>query len=420
LAYIRRLPSGLWAATVRVPPSPDRPSGRITETYRLESQARDWADDVRAEVRAGDWIDPIKAKAKIGELWPRIREAREYLELASRKRDDSLWRNHVGPYWGAHEVGKLLRPAVQTWVNAMKNTHTGACPGRGCRGPCAVGAHTIHAAVSLLSGIAVFVVDEGRIRRNPVYDLKLPRLPKHIDRVLDGDEERQLLERLDEEFPGRPDARPFVELLFETGVRWEEAAALMPDAFDRRGRFEVRAVVESDGTVRPYPKTVAGFRTCAVGPDLWARLRPLVLATAPGDPVFRAPGRAHRPGCELGKRCPGCKVPFLHYMNWSRRVWKRALTVGERLPPAPRPPGRPGPMPRTERRVAYLAEPQPTPHDCRHTFATRLADEGVPKHEVGALLGHGEGSRATDRYIHAGDGRFDRALQALERARRRA
>jgi hypothetical protein len=48
-------------------------------------------------------------------------------------------------------------------------------------------------------------------------------------------------------------------------------------------------------------------------------------------------------------------------------------------------------MPRSERRAPYLADPQPTPHDCRHTYATRLADEGVPKHEIGALLGHGEG-----------------------------
>lgn len=420
MAYIRRLESGLWAATVRVPPSPERPSGRITESFRLESQAKDWADDVRAEVRRGDWIDPLRGKVTIGELWPRIREARAYLELASRKRDDSLWRNHVGPYWGRWEVWQLVRPEVQTWVNAMKATHTDACSGRGCRGPCKVGAHTIHGAVSLLSGIAVFAVDERRLHRNPVHDLKLPRLPKHVDRVIQPDEERQLLDRLDDEFPGRPDARLFVEVMLEAGLRWEEAAALSRESFDlRRGRFNVAAVVESDGTVRPYPKRDAGNRTCAVGQDLWLRLRPVVMATPPGEVVFRAPGRAHADDCTNRRRCQGCKVPVLHYSNWHRRVWQRGLTVVERLPPAKRPPGRPGPMPRSERRAPYMADPQPTPHDLRHTFATRLADEGVPEHEIQELLGHDD-PKSTKRYIHAGEGRFDRALGALERARARA
>jgi integrase len=423
MAYIRRLGSGLWAATVRVPPSPERPSGRITESFRLESQAKDWADDVRSDVRAGDWLDPLRAKVPVDELWPRVREARGYLELASRRRDDSLWKNHVGPYWGRHEIGTLLRPAVQTWVNTMRAAHKGdGCPGRGCRG-CKVGPHTIHASVSLLSGIAAVAVDEGRLRKNPVYDLKLPPLPKHVDRVLSGEEEQLLLTRLDDEFPGRPDARLLVELMLDSGVRWEEAAALTPDVWDRTaGRFRVAAVLEADGTIRPYPKTAAGYRWCAVSSSLWARLRPLVLATAPGEVMFRAPGVAHEEGCARKKAtppCAGCKVPALHHGNWLKRVWKRALTEPHELPPARRPPGRPGPMPRRVRRLPYLEDPQPTPHDCRHTFGTRLADAGIPVHEIAALLGHGD-RRSTERYIHAGDGRFDRAQAALERARRGA
>jgi integrase len=62
-----------------------------------------------------------------------------------------------------------------------------------------------------------------------------------------------------------------------------------------------------------------------------------------------------------------------------------------------------------------LAAPAPTPHDC-HTYGTRLGNAGVPRHEISALMGHGD-RRSTDRYIHAGDERFERARKALARKR---
>jgi integrase len=60
--------------------------------------------------------------------------------------------------------------------------------------------------------------------------------------------------------------------------------------------------------------------------------------------------------------------------------------------------------------------PLPTPHDCRHTYGTRLAEQNVPSHEIGALMGHAD-ARSTARYVHAGEIRFERARSAIERAR---
>ncbi|NIL59716.1 phage integrase family protein [Salinispora arenicola] len=65
---------------------------------------------------------------------------------------------------------------------------------------------------------------------------------------------------------------------------------------------------------------------------------------------------------------------------------------------------------------ADLDDPQPTPHDLRHSFGTRLADEGVPLHDIMALMGH-EDVRSAQRYLHSREERFDRARQALRRAR---
>jgi hypothetical protein len=91
MPYIRRLPSGLWAATVRLP------SGRRpTRSHELGSVVADWAADLETDVRRGDWIDPRAAKTTVGQCWKQWGLAR-HLEQASRKRDASHWRCHVEP-----------------------------------------------------------------------------------------------------------------------------------------------------------------------------------------------------------------------------------------------------------------------------------------------------------------------------------
>jgi integrase len=63
-----------------------------------------------------------------------------------------------------------------------------------------------------------------------------------------------------------------------------------------------------------------------------------------------------------------------------------------------------------------LDDPQPTPHDMRHTYGTRLGEGGVPVHEIMALMGH-ETLESVQRYLHAGDDRLDRAREATKRGR---
>ncbi len=69
MAWVRRLPSGNWAATVRVPVTPEHPSGRITETFALEAQAKHWAKEQEVDARRGDWIDPRKGEITIAAWW---------------------------------------------------------------------------------------------------------------------------------------------------------------------------------------------------------------------------------------------------------------------------------------------------------------------------------------------------------------
>lgn len=347
MAWVRQLPSGRWAATVRLPTGK-----RVTETARLKGSVERWAAEIESDIRRGDWIDPRAGEVTVGDWWTRTRNSRR-LELASRKRDESHWRCHVQPRWAKVPVGAIVRPDVSAWVVAMERD--------------GVGAATIQGAVGVLRTLLDAAVDAQLRRDNPAKGVRTPRRNAPTVRVLTYAEEQHILTVVDRRY------RLFVELLLH-GLRWEEAGALDREHVDlRRGLVHVGPVLERDGTIRPYPKSTAGVRTVPISDDVWPRLREHALAVAPGGLLFTAP-----------------RGGTLHYSSWLRRVWHPA--------------------------VAGLDGPKPTPHDCRHTYGTRLGEDRMPAHEIMALMGHSSLS-AAQRYLHAGEDRFGRARDAMRRAR---
>jgi site-specific recombinase XerD len=71
------------------------------------------------------------------------------------------------------------------------------------------------------------------------------------------------------------------------------------------------------------------------------------------------------------------------------------------------------------RRVAHSAGiPDVSLHTLRHTFVSRLVQEGRPLTEVAALAGHRD-IRMTARYAHLATEHLTNAVRALERRRRR-
>lgn len=393
MAWIRQLPSGLWAATVYTP------TGRITESHELKGAISDWADDLETDIRRGVFIDPRLAKTTVAEVWARYAGARR-LEKASRARDESHWRVHVEPRWGRVPVGAILKPDVQTWINEMEAAHADGCRDRSCPG-CRHGGWTTIASLNVLKAALELAVDAGLIRANAARRVKPPMPPAHEDRVVTAEEESLILRRLDELFAGRRDARLFVETMCETGGRWEEVAAIARPAVDlKHGLIRLGPVMERDGTVRDYPKgarsrQAAGFRDAPVSPELLARLRAAVLATAAGGLLFTA--------AEGGP---------MRYPTWLRRVWNRTLRI-------PVLDGRGRAVKGEDGKPLWeplVEEPMPTPHDMRHTFGTRLADAGLELHDRMALMGHRD-VRSAQRYTHSGASRHDKARAALRAAR---
>jgi len=380
MAWIRQLDSGLWAATVYTP------TGRITESHELRSVIAKWAGDLESDIRRGEFLDPRQAKTPLGEVWEKFKDSRR-VEKASRARDESHWRTWVAPKWEKVPVGAILKPDVQTWVNELEQRN--------------VGGWTIIAALNVLKTACELAVDAGLIRANPARRVRPPVPPAHEDRVLTGEEEQLILKRLDELFPGRRDARLFVEALMDTGGRWEDIAAVKREAVNLKdGLISLGSVMQRDGTIRDYPKGArsrgdAGFRDVAVSDELLARLKPVVLATKPGTVVFTAPAGGH-----------------LLYPTWRSRVWVPTMRVpvlhdnGKKVKGAD---GKPLWTP-------LVDEPLPTPHDLRHTLGTRLAEAGVELHDRMAALGHDD-VRSSQRYAHSGNKRHDKVRAALRAAR---
>jgi integrase len=379
VAWVRKLPSGLWAATVRTP------AGRITETHKLKGAIEKWASDLESDARRGDFIDPRAAEITVGAWWEQVKDSRR-LEKASRKRDESHWRNHVAPRWARTRLDGILQPDVSAWVVKMERA--------------GVGAPTIEGSVGVLRALLDQAVAAKRLRFNAARGVRVPERDAHLDRVLAPDEDELLLSALDRQFPDRPDARLFVELLLYCGMRFEEAAALDREHIDmRRQLINVGPVLERDGTIRPYPKSPAGIRPVPVDDEVWPRLRAHALTIGPGSCLDTPPRGLLFTGARGGGRP-------LHYSSWHRRVWQRGLIeVVSRDSRG-----------RILESRQTLDDPQPTPHDLRHTYATRLARGGVQAHEIMPLTGH-ERLESVQRYLHAGDERLDKAREATKRGR---
>ena len=58
----RKLPSGKWQATVRLPDG-----RRVTQTDPLKSVVREWATQVEVEARRGTWRDPRQHVETVGD-----------------------------------------------------------------------------------------------------------------------------------------------------------------------------------------------------------------------------------------------------------------------------------------------------------------------------------------------------------------
>lgn len=220
--------------------------------------------------------------------------------------------------------------------------------------------------VACLRSFYRYLVREGRIGQSPVEDLRMPKLPKRLPRVLTKDDASALMICPDGSTGGLRD-RAILETLYSTGARVAELVSL-----------DVGDLDEKEGVIRLQ------------GKGRKERIVPI------GDLAVRAIQNYHSV-----LRASGIPIDMSSPLFFNR--------YGERL---------------TTRSVArivvryskYLRRGPVSPHSLRHSFATHLLDEGADLRAIQEMLGHSS-LATTQKYTHVAT---DQLLAVYDKAHPRA
>ena len=336
MAYIRKLPSGKFQATIRLP------SGKkITRTDPMKRVVADWAKAEEVRIARGEWRDPRAGRILYDEWRDQFLAAR-VVEAETARRDKGVLTNHLDPQWEGWKLPAITHIEVQGWVKRMRAAGTGA--------------HAIRHSFNLLSTMLRSAVKNGLITANPCQGVDLPATVEKLPEWFTQEQ----LEAICDHLPGSYVAA--AQLMAWCGLRWGEAAGLrVGDVHFLRRRLTVIGVMPQRGGVwKEYPKTSKSRREIPVEPQVLELLAPLAAGKGPGELLFLT----ERP--YKGERRPWSGA------NW-RVKWYEA--------------------------ISKAGAPTYSPHALRHTAASWLVQDGVPLYDVQRLLGH-ESPQITARYSH--------------------
>jgi len=369
VTYIRKLPSGLWQATVR-----GRDGKRHTRTNKLKSVVKEWGQAQESLISRGDFRDPRLGEIRVGDWHDRLAAAR-VIEGVTKAKNASLWRTHCEPEWAGWQMAAVTRMEAQSWVDRLRSTrrarHQGRPVGGGDQGVPLLSAATIHDIVHLMGQMYTAAMREHPpiVVVNPFADLELPRIEPRSVEFLERDEAAALYAAV-EAIAGHA-MRTFTELGTQVGLRFGELAGLHGHRVDwLRGKIQVIDVVTRQG-LRQWPKSKKSHRVVPVPAGVLAGMSALMTGRPRDVLVFTSP--------------TGGPVSDGHFRN---RAWYPAVAAAgiRRFPP----------------RIM------------RHTAASWLVQDGVPLYDVQALLGH-EDYATTMRYAHLAPDAHGKVIESWSR-----
>lgn len=327
---------------------------RDSATRRKKDDALAVRNAAVAAIEAGAWLDPKRGMIPLSE-WREIWLKGRTVAGSTGYNNANRWNRHVRPTWGATPLRAITYQDVQNWVVGLE-----------AKGLAPV---TVRNILSVLTMLMAAAKRDQRIGVNPCIDIVVQ------ERKGRGDaqdkpptiEQAEAISRAIRPVGPRRDPRQIYAriplLILETGLRWEELAGLLPDCVDLdEGDLTVRRVLEQSGAgrfLRDYPKSEAGFRTVPLSRAARQLLAAHLEVQAPveGEPIFRT-----------------LRGTYLDRCIFRRDVWLPATIAAG--------------VHRSSVRPSGLTEHWPTPHDLRHSFASRLENAGVPESVRKEVLGH--------------------------------
>lgn len=372
MAYIRRLPSGLYQATVRMPNG-----DRITETDKLKSVVKTWATKQEAAYKSGDRRDPRAGQITLGEWRERVSASRG-LEAPTRAKLDSIWRTHCAGEWAAWPMSAVTRLEAQDWINRLRQTRRARHKGKTSRGgkdiPLLAPA-TIHECANTMGKLYGLAMKETPplVISNPFAGLDLPTIAPRPVEFLERHEAEVLFAAIED-----VKWRTLVQLGTHVGLRPGELYGLHGNRVDWPRRLVHVTHVMTRYGLREHPKSKKSHRTVPVPEEILEAMAALMrgrraFATCTCPKVL--PDGTRKPG---EGACPALVFPAaeggpIDDGNFRDRVWNPAVRASgvRRFPPK----------------------------IMRHTAASWLVQDGVPLYDVQDLLGH-ESYATTSRYAH--------------------
>jgi integrase/recombinase XerC len=210
-----------------------------------------------------------------------------------------------------------------------------------------------------------YLIRDGRATANPAADIRSPKLPQDLTKVLTKDDAGALMEFPDGDGVLVRRDRAILEMLYSTGARVGELVAIDQSDLDVAG-----GMVRLRGKGRKE-------RLVPVGDVALDALRDYCAAAAP---------RSDRSRSALFQNARGGRLT-------ARSVERIVARYSRRLAGGP-----------------------VSPHALRHSFATHLLDEGADLRAIQELLGHAS-LGTTQKYTHLA---MDRLLDVYDRAHPRA
>lgn len=337
---IRRLPSGKWQATVRLP------SGkRITKTASLKQTVVDWAREQESEIAKGRWTDPRSSRVKYQEWRERFMALRT-VEPETLRGDKAIMATHIAPYFDSKSLSEIRPSTVKAWLAKMSKDQVG---------------HSSQVrAFNLFRTSLKMAVQDEILLANPADKIASP---KQMRKAVEWFTPRQV-GLIADQLARRDQA--MVMLMAWCGLRWGECAGLRVKDVDWMRRLvSVSQAVTQSGRVKAYLKNDPSRRDIPAPQHVLDLLSQVAAGKGRDDLMFVSPTN--------GKP--------INAANW-RKLWyaaiARAQETGEHVPDY-------------------------SPHALRHTAASWLVQAGVPLSEIQRLLGHSTPTM-TNRYAHLAPG----------------
>lgn len=334
---------------------------RKARSWARKSDALAFVHAVETDKRRDAYIDPQLTRTRF-EDWARQHLASKHdVRASTRATDDSYFRNHLLPAFGALPLGRIGTLDVQGWVNDLRGAE--------------LAPKTIRECYRLMSGIMRAAVHAGLMGASPCRGIRLPRVERVEQRFLTAEE----VERLAGEI--HVHHRALVYSAVYLGCRWGELAGLRRRDLDLlRHRVNVVGTLEEiGGRVRwtPETKSSASRRALSV-PGFLTEVLAAHLAGAPeSDYVFTTTRGAP-----------------LRRSSFRGSYWLPAV---DRAGLAP---------------LRF--------HDLRHTCAALLIEQGAHPKEIQARLGHASITTTLNTYGHLMPSLDERLGERLDAAYRSA